>query len=87
MRQILRKLLVAAAIMTTAATTAVAQDKPLRIGFVSHQHDITDLFGQLEIGFSEALDAKGIKYELFQAARPLPTATTRCSTSSRTWRT
>ncbi len=40
----------------------------LRIGFVSHQHDITDLFGQLEIGFREGLDAEGIEYDLFQAA-------------------
>ena len=74
MRQLFRRLLVAAALTTAAATAAVAQDKPLRIGFVSHQHDITDLFGQLEIGFREALDAKGIKYELFQAA---PTASNR----------
>ena len=74
MRQLLRRLLVAATILTTLATTAVAQDKPLRIGFVSHQHDITDLFGQLEIGFSERLDEEGIKYELFQAA---PTASNR----------
>ena len=74
MRQLFRGLLVAAALTTVAATAAVAQDKPLRIGFVSHQHDITDLFGQLEIGFREALDAKSIKYELFQAA---PTASNR----------
>jgi ABC-type sugar transport system substrate-binding protein len=45
-----------------------AQDQHIRIGFVSHQHDITDLFGQLEIGFRERLDEEGISYELYQAA-------------------
>ncbi len=74
MRRIFTGLFVAAAVMFAGATAAVAQDKTLRIGFVSHQHDITDLFGQLEIGFREALDAKGLKYELFQAA---PTASNR----------
>lgn len=63
-----------AAALTAAAFGAQAQDKPLRIGFVSHQHDITDLFGQLEIGFRERLDAEGLKYEMFQAA---PTASNR----------
>jgi ABC-type sugar transport system substrate-binding protein len=46
---------------------AAAQEDPLRIGFVSHQHDITDLFGQLEIGFRDRLDEEGIEFELFQA--------------------
>ena len=64
----LRTLLAATAVAATALTGALAQDKPLRIGFVSHQHDITDLFGQLEIGFRERLDAEGVKYEMFQAA-------------------
>lgn len=64
----IRTLLAATAVAATAFTAAVAQDKTLRIGFVSHQHDITDLFGQLEIGFRERLDAEGVKYELFQAA-------------------
>jgi ABC-type sugar transport system substrate-binding protein len=45
-----------------------AHDREVRIGFVSHQHDITDLFGQLEIGFREALDKAGVKYKMFQAA-------------------
>ena len=53
---------------------AMADSHPVRIGFVSHQHDITDLFGQLEIGFRETLDAAGLEYELFQAA---PTASNR----------
>ncbi len=52
----------------------LADSHPVRIGFVSHQHDITDLFGQLEIGFREALDEAGITYEIFQAA---PTASNR----------
>lgn len=56
------------------AAPALADSHPVRIGFVSHQHDITDLFGQLEIGFREALDEAGITYELFQAA---PTASNR----------
>jgi ABC-type sugar transport system substrate-binding protein len=56
------------------SASALADSHPIRIGFVSHQHDITDLFGQLEIGFREALDEAGITYELFQAA---PTASNR----------
>jgi ABC-type sugar transport system substrate-binding protein len=56
------------------AAPALADSHPVRIGFVSHQHDITDLFGQLEIGFREALDEAGVPYELFQAA---PTASNR----------
>lgn len=60
--------LLAAAALTASAGLASAQEEPLRIGFVSHQHDITDLFGQLEIGFRERLDQEGIEYELFQAA-------------------
>ena len=80
MRKLITGLVAAAAlaggaVATTAVTTpAHAQDEPLRIGFVSHQHDITDLFGQLEIGFRERLDAEGIEYEMFQAA---PTASNR----------
>jgi len=68
--------LAAAAILVCAtwAAPAAAQDEPLRIGFVSHQHDITDLFGQLEIGFRERLEEAGIEYEMFQAA---PTASNR----------
>jgi len=57
----------AAAAGLAAAGAATAQDDPLRIGFVSHQHDITDLFGQLEIGFRNRLDEEGLDYELFQA--------------------
>ena len=60
-----------AALALTVAALAVpaaAQERPLRIGFVSHQHDITDLFGQLEIGFRDRLDAEGIQYDMFQAA-------------------
>ena len=63
--------LAAAALIATASATAptpAIADEPLRIGFVSHQHDITDLFGQLEIGFRERLEAEGIEYEMFQAA-------------------
>ena len=58
----------AAALAAAGAVSAVgAQEEPLRIGFVSHQHDITDLFGQLEIGFRERLDEEGLEYEMFQA--------------------
>jgi len=58
----------AALALVGLAGPAPAQDEPLRIGFVSHQHDITDLFGQLEIGFRNRLDEAGVEYELFQAA-------------------
>jgi ABC-type sugar transport system substrate-binding protein len=64
----------AAVALVGLGTSAMADNHPIRIGFVSHQHDITDLFGQLEIGFREALDEAGITYELFQAA---PTASNR----------
>ncbi|MBR3372311.1 MAG: sugar ABC transporter substrate-binding protein [Rhodobacteraceae bacterium] len=60
--------LLATAAFVGTAGMAMAQDAPLRIGFVSHQHDITDLFGQLEIGFRNRLDAENLEYELFQAA-------------------
>lgn len=46
---------------------AVAQE-PVRIGFVSHQMGATDLFGQLEVGFRQALDDAGLDYEYVQAA-------------------
>jgi ABC-type sugar transport system substrate-binding protein len=62
-----KTILAASALALAATGGAEAQDK-LRIGFVSHQHDITDLFGQLEIGFRERLDAEGIAYDMFQAA-------------------
>ncbi len=62
-----KTILAASALALAAAGGATAQDK-LRIGFVSHQHDITDLFGQLEIGFRDRLDAEGIQYDMFQAA-------------------
>jgi ABC-type sugar transport system substrate-binding protein len=60
--------LLATAALAASTGFAFAQDTPLRIGFVSHQHDITDLFGQLEIGFRDRLDAEGVEYEMFQAA-------------------
>lgn len=64
----MKRLATCAAIAGIAvAGAASAQDDPLRIGFVSHQHDITDLFGQLEIGFRNRLDEEGLDYELFQA--------------------
>lgn len=66
--------LMATAALFGTSSAALAQDSPLRIGFVSHQHDITDLFGQLEIGFRNRLDEEGLEYELFQAA---PTASNR----------
>lgn len=76
MKTIMKSLAAAALIATTSAmapTPAIAEE-PLRIGFVSHQHDITDLFGQLEIGFRERLEAEGVEFEMFQAA---PTASNR----------
>lgn len=69
MKHIMNRLAAAVAVAGVAlAAPAVAQEEPLRIGFVSHQHDITDLFGQLEIGFRERLEEEGIEYEMFQAA-------------------
>jgi ABC-type sugar transport system substrate-binding protein len=66
--QRVKGLLIGLAILALVAGSAHAQDRELRIGFVSHQHDITDLFGQLEIGFRDALDEAGVSYRLFQAA-------------------
>ncbi|WP_333835428.1 sugar ABC transporter substrate-binding protein, partial [Rubrimonas sp.] len=70
MMKLTRRGLALAALAATglAALPAAAQDRELRIGFVSHQHDITDLFGQLEIGFRQKLEAEGVKYRMFQAA-------------------
>lgn len=45
-------------------------DADLVIGFVSHTQDITDLFGQLKIGFEEELADAGIEYELISGAPP-----------------
>lgn len=59
--------ILAATLSFAAIGTARAQEESLRIGFVSHQHDITDLFGQLEIGFRDRLDEEGLDYEMFQA--------------------
>ena len=72
MKKIIRLFIVTLTLF--ALVSAYAQDEQLRIGFVSHQHDITDLFGQLEIGFRETLDEAGVNYRLFQAA---PTASNR----------
>jgi ABC-type sugar transport system substrate-binding protein len=69
-----RRALVALTVAAGLAPPAAAQDRPLRIGFVSHQHDITDLFGQLEIGFRQRLEEEGVQYEMFQAA---PSASSR----------
>jgi len=55
---------------TSQAITDIDEvdDVELRIGFVSHQHDITDLFGQLEVGFRNRLDiVEGLEYDLYQA--------------------
>jgi ABC-type sugar transport system substrate-binding protein len=49
-------------------STITAAQTPVRIGFVSHQKSPTDLFGQLEIGFRQALDEAGLEYEYVQAA-------------------
>lgn len=42
----------------------------LTIAFVSHTQDITDLFGQLKVGFEETLADAGIEYELISGAPP-----------------
>lgn len=41
---------------------------PLRIGFISHTQDITDLFGQLRVGFELRLQEEGVEYQLFASA-------------------
>jgi ABC-type sugar transport system substrate-binding protein len=51
------------------APAAPAADR-IRIAFVSHTQDVTDLFGQMKIGFEETLQANGIEYELFAGAPP-----------------
>lgn len=43
---------------------------PLKIGFISHSQDITDLFGQLRVGFELTLEAAGVDYQLFASAPP-----------------
>jgi ABC-type sugar transport system substrate-binding protein len=45
-------------------------DADLTIAFVSHTQDITDLFGQLKIGFEDTLAEAGIEYELISGAPP-----------------
>jgi ABC-type sugar transport system substrate-binding protein len=75
MKRIVILTLILAMVFTGATLFASGQDEAasdegeeLRIGFVSHQHDIQDLFGQLEIGFRQGLDEEGLEYQLFQAA-------------------
>jgi ABC-type sugar transport system substrate-binding protein len=43
---------------------------PLKIGFISHSQDITDLFGQLRVGFELTLQDAGVDYQLFASAPP-----------------
>lgn len=43
---------------------------PIKIGFISHSQDITDLFGQLRVGFELTLEAAGVDYQLFASAPP-----------------
>lgn len=41
---------------------------PIKIGFISHTQDITDLFGQLRAGFEVTLGEAGLDYQLFASA-------------------
>jgi ABC-type sugar transport system substrate-binding protein len=50
------------------ADSAEATTEPVSIAFVSHTRDITDLFGQLYIGFEDTLQANGVNYEITAAA-------------------
>lgn len=43
---------------------------PIKIGFISHSQDITDLFGQLRVGMELTLEAAGVEYQLFASAPP-----------------
>lgn len=45
-------------------------DGDLTIAFVSHTQDITDLFGQLKVGFEDTLADAGIVYDLISGAPP-----------------
>lgn len=47
-----------------------AEEVTYKIGFISHTQDVTDLFGQLKIGFEDTLKEAGIKYELTAGAPP-----------------
>lgn len=51
-------------------TTENGGGEVLEIAFVTHTNDITDLFGQMQIGFTRALDEAGIEYNLTQGAPP-----------------
>lgn len=42
----------------------------LKIAFISHTQDVTDLFGQMKLGFEAALADAGIDYELTAGAPP-----------------
>ncbi len=50
------------------AVEATADDEPISIAFVSHTRDVTDLFGQLYIGFEDTLQENGVNYEITAAA-------------------
>jgi ABC-type sugar transport system substrate-binding protein len=61
-------LLILLGLLTLTGAQETGAQERVRIGFVSHQISPTDLFGQLEIGFRQALDEAGLEYEYTQAA-------------------
>jgi ABC-type sugar transport system substrate-binding protein len=50
------------------AASPEAAAEPVSIAFVSHTRDITDLFGQLFIGFENTLQENGVNYQITAAA-------------------
>lgn len=52
------------------STDTAASEETLKIAFVSHTQDVTDLFGQMKLGFEAALEEAGVDYELTAAAPP-----------------
>lgn len=54
----------------TEAEAPAPEEVTYKIGFISHTQDVTDLFGQLKIGFEDALNEAGINYELTAGAPP-----------------
>jgi ABC-type sugar transport system substrate-binding protein len=50
------------------AAAPAAEADVVSIAFVSHTRDVTDLFGQLFIGFENTLQENGVNYDLFAAA-------------------
>jgi len=51
-----------------ADPAAPAEPGTVRIAFISHSQDITDLFGQLRVGMENVLQDAGLEYQIFASA-------------------